>query len=210
MVSDKYLQDPRMLEALCKTAMKLSLATHEREVPTWREEYGSHIFGKISVTAIGILRLLPKSVFYFPTSELEIWDISSVCILARSLIDTYNVFHYLIIEEVDNDELEFRFVLWNLHSECERLKMLELIKSTSHELKKIKQGIESLRKELENNKFYRNVDSKKQRDYINGEKGIFLTNTEISKNAGVNRTIIEQPINIFRSMSIRIPFQFLR
>jgi len=182
----KYLQDLRTLEGLCKTAMDLSISTYGQEVPTWREEYGSDIFGKICVTSIAILKLLPKSEFYFAPKGQEIWDISSVSVLSRSLIDSYNIFHYLIIEKVDKDELEFRFILWKLHSECERLKMLEFIKSTHTGLDKLKQYIESRRKELKDNRFYQRLDLEKQKDLIKGRKGIFLTNAKISENAGIN------------------------
>jgi len=186
MNNGEYLRDLRKLESLCKTASKLSIATSGREVSTWREAYGSHIFGKICVTGIAILKLLPKSVFYFSPKGFEIWDISSVCVLVRSLIDTYNIFYYLIIEEVDNVELEFRFVLWNLHSETERLKMLELSKSKSEKLEKIRKDIESFKEKLKDNKFYQRLDLKERRKYYAGEKGIFLKNTDISRNAGIN------------------------
>jgi len=185
MIDGKYLQGIRTLESLCKTASKLSIATSGREVSTSREAYGSHIFGKICVTGIAILKLLPKSTFYFAPNGLEIWDISSVSALSRSLIDSYNIFYYLIIEKVDKDELEFRFILWKLHSECERLKMLEFIGSTSNALDDIKQNIEYLRKELKNNKFYQKLDFKKQRFWGSAEKGVFLTNTKISESAGI-------------------------
>ncbi|MCJ7459234.1 MAG: DUF5677 domain-containing protein [candidate division Zixibacteria bacterium] len=186
MMDGKYLQGIRTLESLCKTASKLSIATSGREVSTWREAYGSHIFGKICLTGIAILKLLPQSVFYFAPKGLEVWDISSVCILTRSLIDTYNVFHYLIIQKVENEELEFRFVLWNLHSETERLKMLELSKSKSEKLEKIKQYVESLKEKLGDNKFYQKLDLKEQKKCCTGEKGIYLKNTDISRNAGIN------------------------
>lgn len=186
MDDDKYLEDLRTFESLCQTANNLSIATGGREVSSQREEYGSHIFGKICVTGIAILKLLPKSVFYSSPKDLQIWDISSVCILARSLIDTYNIFHYLIIQEVDNVELEFRFVVWNLHSEAERLKMLELSKSKSEKLAKIRQDIEGFKVKLKNNKFYQRLDLKEQRKYYSGEKGVFLKNTDISRNAGIN------------------------
>lgn len=189
MKNDKYLQDLRTLETLCQTAMNLSITTDERVVSSWREEYASYIFTKICVTTIAVLKLLPKSAYYVVTNNIEIWDISSVCTLARSLIDTYNIFHYLIIEEVDEDELKFRFALWKLHSKCERLKMLELIKSTSHELNKLKEDIKLLKKELMGTKFYQRLDfqkCKKLKDFRLGKKSIFLTNSQICKKAGIS------------------------
>jgi hypothetical protein len=186
MENHKYLQSLQTLEALCQMATRLSLDTSGRTDATWREKYGSHIFGKICMTAIAILKLLPKSRFNVAVNNMEIWDISSVCTLARSLIDAYYSFNYLIIEKVDKHELGFRFTLWSLHSESERLKMLELIKSTSNKLDEIRKNIEELTRKLRSNKFYKSLDSKAQKKFSSGEIGIFLTNTQISKNAGVN------------------------
>ncbi len=168
-MEDKYLQDLRTLEALCQSAMKLSITTSGREVSIWREKYGSHIFGKICMTAIAILKLLPKSRFNVAVNNMEIWDISSVCSLARSLIDAYYSFQYLIIEKVDKHELEFRVTLWSLHSESERLKMLELFKSTSNKLDEIRKNIAELTRKLSGNKFYKSLDSKAQKKFSSGE-----------------------------------------
>ncbi|MBI2485555.1 MAG: hypothetical protein HYW01_01065 [Deltaproteobacteria bacterium] len=182
----KYLQNLRTLEALCQTAMDLSIATHGREVPTWQEEYASHIFGKICVTVISILRLLPKSSLYVATNNVAIWDISSVSILTRSLIDAYYAFYYLVVDKIDKNESDFRLILWKLHAECERLKMLELIKSSNPRISDIRKNIGQLRKQLEANKFFQSLDSRNKKHYINGKKGIFLTHSQISENAGIN------------------------
>jgi len=186
MEDHKYLQSLKTLEDLCQTAVKLSIATSGREVSIWREKYGSHIFGKICMTAIAILKLLPKSTYYVAVDNMQIWDISSVCTLARSLIDAYNSFCYLIIEEVEKHELDFRFKLWKLHSESERLKMLELIKSKSNRIDKIRENIQELRRKLRSNKFYNSLESKAQKKFSSGEIGMFLTNTQISTKAGIN------------------------
>jgi len=186
MEDDKYLEKLRTFEGLSRTAMNLSIATHGRMVTSWQKEYASYIFGKICVTAIAILKLLPKSSFYGAVNNIEFWDISSVCTLVRSLIDTYNIFYYLIIEKIDESESEFRFVLWKLHSESERLKMLRLVNSKRGELYGIQQNIEKLKKKIIKNKFYQNLSYNKQKKLKSGKYGIFLTNSQISERAGVN------------------------
>ena len=181
----EYRESIIKLENLCQMAISLSNATFGRSVPSWREQIGSIIFGKICLTSIAILKLLPQSKFYTPTNSTIIWDVSSVCALSRALIDNFNVFHYLIIDQIDEKELEFRYTLWKLHSESERLRMLELIKSKSP-MDAIKKNIDDLKAEVKGNSFYQSLSEKQKVKYLSGKEGIFLKGGQISERAGIN------------------------
>lgn len=192
-----YLIDLMKLEHLVQRTIQLSMATSGREVRTWREGVGSHIFAKICATGIATLKVFPRSGYYVPVNGSEIWDISSVCCLSRSLIDSYNSFFYLTVDNVDESELEFRYTLWNLHSESERLKMLDLMGLTrprgegveleeqNQRLSRLRESIEEWKNKLTNNSFHRNLSQNVQLEHASGDKGIFLTNSEISERAGI-------------------------
>lgn len=192
-----YLIDLLKLEHFAQRAIQVSMATSCRTVTTWREERGSHIFAKICATAIAALKFFPRSKYYTATDGAEIWDISSVCCLTRSLMDCYNSFFYLIIDDVEGPELDFRHILWNLHSECQRLKMLELmglatpggeegeLEERDPRLPDLRRSIEEWKSKLMNNVFYQNLNGRVQSDYLSGKKGIFLTNSQISDRAGI-------------------------
>ena len=124
-MNDDYLHRLNELESLCEVAINLSNLTQGREVDTWREEYASYIFSKVCLTTISILKLLPKSSLYTKINNFEVWDISSVCTLVRSLVKTFFVFYYVAIDEADEDELNFQYILWHYHEVCERIKMLK-------------------------------------------------------------------------------------
>ena len=171
---EDYSQNFNDLEFLFSEAFKLSVRTTGRKVKTEREEIGSYIFVKIVFTLKAILKLLPKSPLTRPHDKnIEFWDISSVNALTRSLIDTYNVFYYLIVDDIPKNEIEFRFALWKYHSEVERLKMLQLIGSRSPKLQNLDSQINTLKNELLENSFYKGLKAKVQKNLEKGEKEFF-------------------------------------
>lgn len=188
-MNDSYLRKLNDLESLCEAAINLSNSTQGREVDTWREEYASYIFSKVCLTTISILKLLPKSS-YTKINNFDVWDISSVCTLVRSLIETFFIFYYVAIDEADKDELDFRFIIWHYHEKCERIKMLEWIGSNNHQqIEELKSRKNKLREDLSKNTFFQRLKSENHKDLKNiseGKIGIFLSNSTISKRAGIS------------------------
>ncbi len=182
---EKYTEAIDTFERLFEKAMQLSIITSGRSGVTWQQEYGSHIFTKIVLTALAILRLLPKSKYSKPFVVAEVWDISSVSVLSRSLIETYHIFYYLIVQPVNNEEREFRFFVWQFHAEVERLKMLQLIQSKDPAMDSIRSNIENLRSRVVSHAFLSRLDAKKQKRVTDGEIGILLDNARISESAGL-------------------------
>ena len=105
-MKEKYVESIKDYEKLCNICIQLSINTHKRKVNSWREEYGSYIFAKIATHSIAILKLLPYSPLFELPKNFKVWDISSLAVLVRALIETYNVFYYLIMDEID--DIEYR------------------------------------------------------------------------------------------------------
>ena len=189
-MNDGYLRTLNDFESLCETAINLSNSTQGREVDTWREEYASYIFSKVCLTTMSILKLLPESSLYTKINNFDVWDISSVCTLARSLIETFFVFYYVAIDEADKDELDFRFILWHYHEKCERIKMLELIGSNNHQqIEELKLRKNKLKEDLLKNTFFQKLKSENYKDFKDiskGKIGVFLNNSAISEKAGIS------------------------
>lgn len=161
------------LELLFSEAFEISIRTTGRGVGSQREYYASLIFTKIVLTLRAILKLLPKSSFD-KNGNLEVWDISSVNSLTRSLIDTYNVLFYLTVDNIPKNEKEFRFALWKYHSEKERLKMLELIPYQNQKLQSLRNEINDLRNELLESAFYKSLDFKERKRIEKRKKRGFI------------------------------------
>jgi hypothetical protein len=205
-MKEKYSNSVQDLEKLVNTCILLSNNTHERKVATWREEYGSYIFAKLCVHSIGILKLVPESSLFNLPNNFKVWDIASLSVLVRTVIETYNVFYYLIIDEVDDNELEFRFLLWRLHSECERKRMLNSIGSTNPKIKEIENDIEEYKSKLLINDFYKSKNSNERSSYRRGETGIALTNSQISERAGISINFYKSTYRYLSSYVHTFPF----
>ncbi len=187
----EYLKHLKDLKLLYDEAYKLSINTTGRKC-TIKEYYASNIFVKIVLTVRAMIILLPNSpLLKAKDTNKEIWDISSICVLCRSLIETYLVFYYLTIDEIPKEERDFRYVLWEYHANSERLKMLELIKSNSPEITNIRLEKAKTKGDLEKNSFFKSIERKLEKGervkIRKGEKGIFLTNSKIAEKAGINR-----------------------
>lgn len=205
-MKEKHIQSVNDLEQIVDCCISLSNNTHKRKVSTWREEYGSYIFAKLVVHSIAILKLTPNSKLFEIPNNFKVWDISSLAVLVRALIETYNVFFYLIIDEVDEIELEFRFLLWHLHSECERLRMLKSIGSTNPIIKVVEKDIEDYKQKLLNNDFFKSKNSKERSSFRKGEVGIVLTNSQISEKAGISVNFYKSAYKFLSSYTHTFPF----
>jgi len=180
------------LEIITKYAYQLTLEKSHR-VWDLQEKYGIYIYTKMCLSSIGILRICPKNELYVPIRKKLIWDISSTATLTRTIVDAYMIFFYLIVDEVENSEKEFRFILWKLHAECERLNMLQSIGSTDPRLSDLKAEIESLQGQLKVNQFFQSLLLPQQQEkYLKGRYHRHITHEQICERAGI-------PYNIYSS-----------
>jgi hypothetical protein len=85
------------------------------------------------------------------------YDLFSVNALIRVLIETYSTFHHIFVSAKNRDEVQFRFLLWQLDGLLEKSKFK--IETADFEqaatiLKQDEKRIENLCKEIEANNFY--------------------------------------------------------
>lgn len=187
-IRKKYLETIHDLEYITGVAWNMSVDTHEREVNNWRLEYCSYIFGKLCLHAQAILQLKPELEIK-ERYAISTWDISSIAVLIRALIETYYVFFYLGIDNVGDEELEFRYRLWKYHGEKERLDMLRIMKSTNPVVSQLTKDVEILKDSVITHMFYQSLElseSSIKKKIRRGEMGILHKNPELSKRAGID------------------------
>lgn len=187
MTSTKYEDAVKALESLFQFAITLSNNTQGRIVETRREEVASHLFTKICLHVSSILRLTPKSSYHDPQSKSEIWDYTSVAVLTRALMEAYYTFYYLVIDEIDESEIDFRFLLWDFHSENRRLEQLRLIGSKHPDLHELEKNAEALRNQLEQNPQFRSLEKDLKKKVLKGDVPLLLSNIKIAEKAGISR-----------------------
>ena len=90
-VADKYRSAYEELRSLIDTAFRIAINIQYKEVDTRDLEAASRLFGKIISHSRAILVLAPKKPAEVEAPEQELWDLSSMATLCRSLIDSYYV-----------------------------------------------------------------------------------------------------------------------
>lgn len=110
-----------------------------------RDFYADRVFSKLLCHAITLRRISPSAS---GSGSTELWDISSAAALARALIESFDALSYVAVEDVAPQEREFRILLWKLHAEERRQKMLALIGSSATAVVTIDAAVLALRSEL--------------------------------------------------------------
>ena len=90
------------------------------------EGYAEQIFVKLLAHSTTLRHLCPD-----PSRKGgELWDLASVSVIARSIIEAYDALAYVALGQASPKEREFRILLWELHDTNRRSKMLEAIGSS--------------------------------------------------------------------------------
>ncbi len=57
--------------------------------------------------------------------SFSVWDLPSLCVLSRCLLETYLTMFYLCVESVSAEERDFRLLWWGWHETAERVRLAE-------------------------------------------------------------------------------------
>lgn len=125
------------------------------------------LFSKIAITLKSILKILPYTIH---STEDNTWDISSVAALTRNIIENYNMFFYLCVEDVSKDEKDFRLILCDFHSKVEKYKMYKNLDVDNEFIDEQLKIIEIVKQDMIKNNFFNSLDIEKQNDLLKGDK----------------------------------------
>ncbi len=126
------------------------------------------LFEKIKITADSILKISPYSIY--DREKNYIWDLSSVAVLSRNIIENYNMVFYLVLEKIDSSEKKFREMLCELHSLVEKIKMYFNLEVDQEIIELQQDKIDSLRKKIKENKFYKSLHFEKKKEILRGKQ----------------------------------------
>lgn len=205
-INEKYKAAYAELKKLINTAFKIALNIQYKEVDSRDLEVASRLFSKIISHARAILVLAPKKPAGIDAYAQELWDLSSMATLCRSLIDSYYVLFYVAIDDANISTKEFRWILWDYHAESRRLKKLELIGSTLPVVTEIKENVARLKDKLTNHEVFKSLDSPTQKKLKKPSEGIFSTNSELSVRAGIDEDYYKNAFMFLSSYVHSHPF----
>ena len=203
---EKYAQARTEFDKLLVYATNLSFETTGLPATSTRIEDASLIFTKIVGHTISVARLLPTGLVPKTPGMSEFWDLSSICALIRALIDAYYALAYISIDEISEDEREFRRLLWTMHAESRRHHMLQLIGSTSPDGKVLAEKVSKLKTQIEAHPFIKTLDKEVRKKIQRVECSSHLTHKQLNERFRIDHNYY-QAVYVFLSCYVHsFPF----
>jgi hypothetical protein len=145
--------------------------------------YAEAIFTKLICHALSLRKLSPS-----PDSDAqELWDLSSASAVARALIESYDALAYIAVHEVSESERQFRILLWELHDQQRRLKMLARVGSVDARIPDMEQRAETHRQRLLAHPTFTSLSRDVQAKIRSGDPPpIHTSQRELNEVSGVN------------------------
>lgn len=168
--SEDYLP---FLEARIKTLVHLihSLKTDDVQMPEWKV-FSEPLLLKLVFHASTILEIfrgvkLPNDVL---SQEVKIFDEPSVIILLRSCTENYLTFHYLLVDEISDEEKYFRFIVWKYAGIKQRSSFFIETPEAKEKQQSELQILMALQKEIEESTYFSKLKSPQRKEILKGVK----------------------------------------
>lgn len=137
------------------------------------------LYAKFVLTAFSLSKLLPIEANPKKNSAA---DIASVAALGRNLIEIYNFLYYLRLDNINNEEAEFRRMVAIYHQVHEQHKIGMKMEVNVEELKRHKDNIlEVIKTKIETHPLFNTLEPAKKKGILKGDKPIYLRRSEITK-----------------------------
>jgi hypothetical protein len=156
------------LRRLCLLGFNISGFRNRTRGRTMQQFYAQVLFGRIVLTGISILRLLQGDKASEPASPLI--DAASTATLTRTLVEYYDVFIYLGIDRVTQEESEFRSALWEYCYNVDIELIIDQIGIPVKDRSFSKTIHQHARDRLLSNRIFRQLPAKQQKDLLRGRK----------------------------------------
>ena len=170
----KFLQD---FEHIHDFSRDVSNAIGGRKAPEHLIQ-ANQLFVRMTITGMSIIHLLPENRVY--PAEKPIWDMFSVASLTRNLLENYHILYYMAVENVSDDEREFRYYSSIFHLNSERHRLYKEFNNTNI-LAEFETNLPGAKQHLRTLPFFQHLSPTQQRKVLEGRSAMYLTHKEISE-----------------------------
>jgi hypothetical protein len=206
-IEDRYRTICKDFDALVTHSIAISSAIAGKDAERNEHLYAAAIFKKLVGHAVTLRRISPTGMQPEVPGVSELWDLSSASSLARAVVETYDALAYVAVHQANAEERHFRILLWKLHDQERRQKILGLIGSSSSNVAEIGANVSRLRDELlahplficAEKSFVGNVKSRKTPSF-------HLSQLERNEQSGVNHDYYNAAVMFLSSHVHTFPF----
>jgi hypothetical protein len=167
---EKYRASVHQFDAILEYAKAVSSSLVGHPTPTANASYGEQIFVAILSHCTTLRRLAPD-----PSGKVtnELWDLASMCAVARCAIEAHDAFLYIAGNNVPANESDFRISLWEFHDKARRVKMLDSLGSKNPELEVIRTDCELLATKVVSHPAFSQMRREIQKKVLGGDPPAF-------------------------------------
>ncbi|WP_187644950.1 hypothetical protein [Paenibacillus terrae] len=171
------------LKRLAEIARQVSRIENKKYTAISRILYAEDLFEKALLNVYSFIRLWPHD-----TESKKIFDASSLASLARNIIETHKVYHYISEPGISKEEFELRWIIMVLHDGLGRERILNKlgfseeddIKESSMMSVSFAEGI------LSGNSLFNLLDENLKKKLMKGEKP-YLFERIVKNNSPINK-----------------------
>jgi hypothetical protein len=166
----------------------------------------NQLYVRMTLTSLSIIHLLPENRL-FP-SEWQIWDFFSVASLARNLIENYNMLFFVAVENITDEERDFRLNVLYYHHNKEKQKFYKDLGGRQFD-KEFDENLPIAKKALKEHPFFSKLPHKISNAIIDGRKSIYLSREDISKKRNFDKNTLKAYYRLFSNHTHSSPMAFL-
>lgn len=178
-MSDKnkkeYKEELKAYDVLLRAAISVSQKTGNIET---KQRYieATKIFTRMLVMAYTFYRLLPGNPI--TNDKQEHWDWPSVAAVARNFIDAYLHFFYIGVDNISEEEVDFRFKLMWFHLNSEKYR---LYKSgpINVDLSDLETNLPIQKEQIQNHTFFKYLTKEDQNRASSSKSAIYMTQAKL-------------------------------
>lgn len=195
-----YINQKRKFEKILTLGTEMSQKVAGR-IENHTKAYATIFFTRMCATSVSIFKLSPE--------DLEShWDCTSLFSLTRNLIENYHTLFYFSVDKIATDERELRKLIFDLHETKSRVDMLFYIdnqnKNQGLQIEKV------IKEKIRNNKFFKDLHQKKQKNLLNGSTSFIISREEIEERIGNNKYQFKGLYKFLSNQVHNFPMSFTR
>ena len=109
-------------------------------------------------------------------------DIASIASLGRNMIEIYNFFYYLDMDDISSEEANFRLLVADYHYRHEMQKVGEKMEFDKEEVDKHKEtALKDYRAKIEGHQFFKKIPPEIRKTILKGDRAAYISRTEITR-----------------------------
>lgn len=165
------------------------------------------IYTRLTITGITFLRLLPGNPI---TRDIlpEHWDWPSVASIARNIVEAYLLFHYVGLEAISDEEVDFRRQLLRYHHNCEKYRLYKAWSAGPEVLVDFETRLPAARAELEAHPVFARLTNAQQRRVCEGRSASYLLRDQMVGRLTFDAAELRPFYRFFSSQVHTSPFSF--